>query len=406
MELEMRPLAPEEMKAFARAVDAHFGESHGDDEGPGWCEYLDPARCLVVWDAGEIVGNSGAWALEQTMPGGQAVAVAGITVVGVSATHRRQGLLNRMMAGLLDDAVERGEPIAILTASESIIYGRYGFGWATSLVGAEVARDHSAFIAPVEVSGRIRRIDKDAMLKTVPALHDRVRRARLGDITIPGGHWDRLAADRPAWRNGGSELFYVVHESEAGEPDGFAAYRYKHDWPNGVPGGTAHVAELFGESPEVEVVLFRYLADLDLIATVNLHERPVDDHLRLRLADPRRYIARGTSDHVWVRLVDVAAGLGQRAYAGDGSVVIEVSDRFRPQNDGRYRVGNGVCGRDDSAEPDLALPVESLGAAFLGGRTFSALARAGRAAEVKAGGLARADALFATGVEPFCDHGF
>jgi predicted acetyltransferase len=405
MELEMRPPTADEMKAFAKACDDNFGETHEADDLPRWAEYVDPDRCLAVWDADEIVANSGAWALEQTMPGGTAVPVAGITIVGVSPTHRRQGLLNRMMARLLDDAVARGEPIAILTASESIIYGRYGFGWATSTAAAEVDCDHGAFVHPAQAGGRIRRVDGDAVRKTGPALFDRVRRGRVGDITPPAGHWDRLVADPPAWRNGASAAFFVVHESEAGEPDGFASYRYKHDWPHGLPNGTAHVGELFGTSAEVEAALFRYLLDLDLVATLTLGERPVEDHLRRRLADPRRYRIKGAGDHVWVRLADVAAALPQRAYRGDGSVVIEVADRFRPANDGRYEVSAAGCG-PTAAPAEVAVPVDSLGAAFLGGVTFSALAQAGRAAELVPGGLAKADALFAEPVQPFCDHGF
>lgn len=404
-ELEMRPPTADEMFAWTRAVEAHFGEVGSDDETTSWATSMDASRMLAVFDAGEIVANGGAWALEQTMPGGAAIAVAGITAVGVSPTHRRQGLLNRMMTRMLDDASARGESIAILTASESIIYGRYGFGWATTLVESDVECDHGAFAGPVHAPGRIRRIDKDAVLKVVPGLHNRVRLRQVGDISVPTGYWDRMAADYESHRHGATPLFYALHENDEGEPDGFAAYRYKHEWPHGNPKSTAVVDELFATSPEVEAALFRYLLDLDLVATVRFHARPVDDHLRLRLANPRRYTIRGMGDHVWARLVDVAPALATRHYNDDGSVVIEVADRFRPQNDGRYRVGNDGCERTD-AEPDIAVPVDSLGAAFLGGVSFASLAQAGRATEVATGGLRRVDALFLSDVPPYCDHGF
>jgi predicted acetyltransferase len=101
----------------------------------------------------------------------------------------------------------------------------------------------------------------------------------------------------------------------------------------------------------------------------------------------------------------VAAALNQRDYRGDGRVVIEVADRFRPANDGRYAVSAAGCEQTDEAA-DLAAPVDSLGAAFLGGVSFRALAVAGRATELRAGGIDRADALFLEPVQPFCDHGF
>ncbi|MDQ1439211.1 MAG: hypothetical protein QOK43_2840 [Acidimicrobiaceae bacterium] len=405
LDLEMRPPTADEIPAFTRAVDAQFGGTSSDEENALWALGMDPSRMLAVFDGGEIVGTSGAWAMEQTMPGGGRVPVAGVTVVGVSPTHRRRGLLNRMMDRLLDDALARGESIAILTASESVIYGRYGFGWATSMVDVEVECDRSAFIAPVQAGGRIRRIDKDSVLKIVPALHDRVWPARVGDVTATGGHWDRLVADLESWRDGASGLFYALHESDDGEPDGFTAYRYKHHSEHGNPKSAAIVQELFAESAEVEAALFRYLLDLDLVATVRIRTRPVDDHLRRRLAESRRYKVLGVGDDVWLRLVDVAGALALRGYRGDDSVVIEVADAKRPQNDGRYRVGNAGCERTTD-EADVMVPVDSLGAAFLGGVSFAALALAGRASENRPGGLDRADALFLSSVQPYAAHGF
>ena len=65
-----------------------------------------------------------------TVPGG-ALPCAGVTVVGVLPSHRRRGLLRRMMDAQLRDVRERGEPIAALWASEETIYGRFGYGLAS-----------------------------------------------------------------------------------------------------------------------------------------------------------------------------------------------------------------------------------------------------------------------------------
>jgi predicted acetyltransferase len=408
MELEMRPPTQDEVPAFNRAIGAGFGETISDEEMALWGKVIEPSRYLAVYDAGEMVATSGAWQIEQTLPGLVSVPVAGVTAVTVAATHRRQGLLTRMMARMLDDASAAGESIAILTASESVIYGRFGYGWASTIVEAEVPCDRSGFAGPVQAGGRMRRVDKDAVMKVVPALHEQVRRQTVGDISGPSGFYDRLTADFESNRDGAGSLFYALHESDAGEPDGFVAYRYKHDWEHGVSKTVARVPEFLGASPEVEAAVFRYLLDLDLVARVRL-ERPVDDHLRRRMADPRRYEVHGMGDHVWVRLVDVADALATRRYTVEGEVVIEVVDAFRPQNDGRYLLQGGPDGATctpTTNEPDMVVPVDTLGAAFLGGASFVALAAAGQAAEGRAGGLVRADAMFRTGTAPFCRHGF
>lgn len=409
MELEMRPVTADERTAFAQAVEAAFGYVNPDEEIDHWAKATDPARSLAVFDAGEIVANAAAWAQELTLPGLVSIPVAGVTAVGVASTHRRQGLLTRMMAQQLDDCLSWGEPVAILTASESVIYGRFGYGWASSIASAEVDCRHSAFARPAQADGRIRRIDKEAAAKIAPALHEAARRRTPGDVSTPQVMWDLMVADFDHRRDGASALFYAVHESAAGEPDGFLSFRYKHAARHGNADNTAAVTDLFGASAEVEAALFRYALDLDLVTKVAFDNRPVDDHLRRRLADPRRYAMTGVYDQVWVRLVDVAAALPLRRYTTDGSVVIEVHDAFRPQNNGRYILEGGPDGAicaPTKEEADIAVPVDSLGAAYLGGVSFAALAEAGRVAEVRPGGLRRADAMFLSDVQPYCRNGF
>lgn len=414
MELEMRPVTEDELGAFTKAVEAAFGESGEEELLAVWSKATDPARTLAVFDAGEIVANAGSWQMDLTAPGLVSIPVAGVTAVGVFPTHRRQGLLNRMMERLLDDCLERNEAVAILTASESIIYGRYGFGWATTLCETEVDTAHGAFVSEPRAGGRMRRVDKEAVLKVVPGLHERIRRQTNGDISLPPEFWELVVGDFESRRHGFGPLFYAVHESESGETDGFVAYRYKHEWPHGNPQSIVAAPEFIATSPEVEAAMFRYLLDLDLVAKVRFENRQVDDHLRRRLANARQYTINSAWDHLWVRLVDVAAALASRRYSVDGTVVIAVHDRFRPQNDGVYTLEGGpegaLCmkGASDTvgAEPDIEVSVDALGAAFLGGVSFAALAQAGRCEERRPGGLRRADAMFLTELPPYCRSGF
>src|SRR5205807_506491 len=72
-----------------------------------------------------------------TVPGGE-VAADAITNITVSPTHRRRRLLSTMIEADLAAAAERGDPVAILVASEWPIYGRYGFGPAADIADYEV----------------------------------------------------------------------------------------------------------------------------------------------------------------------------------------------------------------------------------------------------------------------------
>jgi predicted acetyltransferase len=107
------------------------------------------------------------------------------------------------------------------------------------------------------------------------------------------------------------------------------------------------------------------------------------------------------SDALWLRLVDVAAALSARSYAGEGEVVLDVLDAFCPWNEGRWRVGPGGAERTD-APVDLRLDASALGSVYLGGFTFGDLARGLRVEQLRDGALARADNLFRVDRAPWC----
>jgi predicted acetyltransferase len=86
-------------------------------------------------------------------------------------------------------------------------------------------------------------------------------------------------------------------------------------------------------------------------------------------------------------------------------VVIEVTDEFCPWNQGRWRVsGDGVKRTDES--PDLRCDVTALGSVYLGGFTWSQLARASRVEAMQPLAVARADALFRSDRAPWCPEVF
>jgi predicted acetyltransferase len=404
MQYDLRPVTEEEWPAYVRAVEMAFGTSPADDDVVEWRTVTELDRTLAAFEGDRIIGNAGAFSLELTVPGDNVIKMAGVTAVGVRSTHRRKGVLTSMMRAQLEDVRERGEPIAGLYASESIIYGRFGYGIASSQVQVVIDTDRAEYRAPLP-DGRLDILDAEAAAKVLPEIHDRTRRQTPGDVTRSSGWWDLYFKDKEKDRQGASARFYVVHESQPGEADGYVAYRVKGDWPGGLPGATIAIQDMAWSSDAAYANLWRQVLDVDLVAKVDSWKRPVDEPLRWLLADPRRMQVRALTDELWLRPIDVPACLTTRQYLTTDRIVIEVVDDFLGSTAGRYVLDaspdGAACGTTDETV-DLTLGVAELGSLYLGGVTASTLARAARVDEHTAGALTRADALFASNRAPYC----
>lgn len=128
-DLIVRTSTADDREPLASLVSGAF-LSDPDDEVVELHRLIDELdRIHVVSDDGQLVATGAAHTRELTVPGG-VVHAAHVTGVAVASTHRRRGLLTRIMKEQLDDISGRGEPIAALWASESAIYGRFGYGLA------------------------------------------------------------------------------------------------------------------------------------------------------------------------------------------------------------------------------------------------------------------------------------
>ncbi|MFI5052858.1 MAG: GNAT family N-acetyltransferase [Acidimicrobiia bacterium] len=405
MDLELRTIREEEMPDFLRAAMTGFGMTGPDPDGEFPFHLLPAERSLSVFDDGAMVATAGAYPFRIRVPGGARVAVAGVTVVSVHPTHRRRGLLRSMMDEQLDDVARRGEPLAALTASEASIYERFGYGIATAATRWELDSEHARLVAPQDASGSVRLVEGSAAMAAARAVYDAAVATRVGEIERVAEWWDAIFAPERK----GAKFFTAVHEAADGHPDAFARYTIDEHWPEGVPASTLRVLEIHGAGAEAEAALWGYLFGIDLIGTVKALDRPVDDPLRWRLPDPRRMRVRELRDHLWVRVVDVAAALGARTYGVEDALVIELVDPFRPANSGRWRVeggpGGATCAPTDT-DPDLELAAPDLGALYLGGVAASTLAAAQRVEERTDGALRRADQFFGVQPLPWCTTHF
>src|SRR6185503_3958555 len=168
---------------FAAVITAAFGEHPEASEAALFAELRTAGRQLGASDGDRLVGTAGAFEFGLTLPGGAVVPVAGVTAVGVAATHRRRGILRQLMAAQLDDVAARGEPLAVLTASESGIYRRFGYGIASFVEVVDLETVRVAFREPVGADLDLRLIRGDEAMAAIPPLYDRWRATRPGPFT-------------------------------------------------------------------------------------------------------------------------------------------------------------------------------------------------------------------------------
>ena len=231
--MEIRPATAEEFPAFLRTTESAFHEDVNDDELARWRTVFEPERSLAVLDGSAMVATAAIFTRELTIPGGL-MSVAGVTAVGVLASHRRRGLLTRLMRRQIDDVRAAGEPVAALWASEGAIYGRFGYGLAarhaTVALRTAGARLHPDLPAP---TGRTTLVEPAEAVPRVAPLYDRVRRERPGHLDRTQAWWERRVADPEQHRNGRNAMRAAVHEDDDGTVDGYALYGVKPGWESG-----------------------------------------------------------------------------------------------------------------------------------------------------------------------------
>ncbi|GGZ18272.1 UPF0256 protein [Streptomyces poonensis] len=373
-----------------------------------WEALTEHDRSLGLWDGDECVGTAGAFTFRVTVPGGASVPAAGITMVSVAATHRRRGLLRTMMRRQLDDIRAWGEPLAVLTASEPDIYGRFGYGIATQALSAEVDTSRVRLSVPPGTDGvRLRYAAPGEVLDACEAVYAQRVPERPGMLARRPG-WERLGLLDPESERGGQSPLQCVVAERGADVVGYARYRIKPDWDHRGSDSAVHLSELEALDPAAHAALWRFLFDIDLTTMIVAPGRPVDEPWLHMVSDIRRCSVR-LRDALHVRLVDVGAALEARTYQTPVDVVFEVEDAFCPWNAGRWRLTGdskgASCKRTDEAA-DLALSVRELGAAYLGGVSLASLAGAGRVRELRQGALTEASVAFASAVAPWLPHGF
>lgn len=407
-DITIRPVTPDEYPAFVEAFMDGFSEDLPSKTFPEMIrKTLPPERTLAAFDGDVLVGTFGGYDLLLTVPGGT-VRMEGTTVVTVSPTHRRLGLASAMMTEHLDNAAAQGYPVAGLWASESGIYGRYGYGIATYCSVRRFDGTKVAFRDGISIE-RTRRVTLKQAADLLPDVYGIVCAATPGMFERSTQWWaNEVLLDEDWMKRGKTSVRIVVHDGPDGV-DGYAIYRQKGgELDDGHANGTVFVEELTADTPGAKASLWSYLVNVDGCPNVRFGNRPVDDDIAMMVREPRRIETTTVFDGLWLRILDVEAALGKRTYEQDGTLVFHVVDSYRPETEGAYRLsvadGVGVCQRTDQAS-DVDLDVDVLGALYLGGGDVLAYGAAGRIRGSDAD-ILRLHHLFATAKKPWCNQVF
>ncbi|WP_349898365.1 GNAT family N-acetyltransferase [Parafrigoribacterium soli] len=403
---------------WTEAVNRGFHEPRPKPERIESLRHQAPHRRIAgVWDdtlddAAPPVATASSWPTPLTVPGGRSVTSWAISTITVSPTHRRRGIATAMLEAELRTALALGAPVAILTASEATIYGRWGFAPAAMTATWTIDTARALWAGP-RASGRVQYVTSEQLLVDG---HDIVERARLatpGLIGFEGQLWERLLGigDEEEARR----ARFLRYDDAAGVAQGFAIYTVAREETHS---GRAiiEVGYAAGVTDEAYAAIWRFLFELDLVGEVRAPLRPVTEPFSWQIRDGRAAVKSKERDHLWTRILDVPAALEARSYAAPGRAIFEVSDalgfaagRWLLEVD-EAGVGHVTRLGDAGASPDVpaaagtaavALGVKELSAIYLGGVSAALLARAGTITELTDGAADAVDAMFRSSVTPW-----
>lgn len=404
-ELTLESVAEDQIEAFERAVTLGFHSDYHGDEWEAERKSFQASRWFGFRSGERWVTSALSVPRRLTVPGGT-VDIAAVTAVTVAPAFRRRGLLTQMMRHQLTMI---SEPVALLFATESLIYGRFGYGGVTRQLRLSGRTPELGFLAEVDLGpGSVDEVSLDQYREVVPPLRASIVPDRPGHLERDDIWWSAVLADPERWRNGASARRFALHFSGDGTPDGFVSFRTKRESSITDRGREVQVEEIDATNPQAYAALWRWVLDLDLVRAVSRHNAPVDDPLHQLLADPRM-IKTELTDAAYARIVDVPAALQARRYSADLDLVMEVVDRFLPDSGGRFRLRAGQEGafvtRTDHS-PDLTLTARQLAAIYLGGTPATAFARAGLIEEHTPGAVRSVTRGFTSDPAPFCPDFF
>jgi predicted acetyltransferase len=393
MAIDLRAPTDDEWPDVCAADGRGFGAAYTAEEIELKRPMHDLSRFRIAVDRNHIVGVAGSYAMEVTLPGGGSVPMGGVTWVSVAVTHRRQGLMRRLIGSIHDDIDERGEPLASLYASEGGIYDHVGYGRATQVrvtaIDPRLTRMRAECVPP---PGSVGYLEGDEIVPAIDSIWERFRTVRAGEAAKSRRDHEFFVESGKLASDGYTASTYLAHR------DGYAVYRMKMQWNNGHPAHAVFVSEFAAITGEAHAALWHALLSLDLVGSITSRVVPIDDPLPLLLDNPRALRTTDLNDGAWLNVRDVQRCFATRTYRSEDRIVVEV--------DGvRWAIEGGPDGATCKvvrSKPDLIASHGSFSALLYGGVLPSALVAGRRMQARNSDVLARADIFFTTSLAPHC----
>lgn len=358
-----------------------LGGEPSEDEAREFDESMAYRRQIGVYDEAGLdprtpVATVNSWVGELSVPGDRVMPFWAISGVTVSPTRRRRGIARAMLEGELRTAHDAGLALAGLTVSEATIYGRFGFGPAVEVTSWDIDTRRAGWRGG-DASGTFEYVGREDAVALLGELHDRVRPTLPGMVDGWPGRWRQFAAVAGGSKDPGRTRV-VRYADTDGTVRGAVVYRLTEE-PADFARHTLDITYLVADGDEAYRALWSFVMRHDLVSRVRASLRSVDEPLIWLLVD-RRGASVSVHDHEWLRILDVPAALEARGYAAPGTQVIGVRDDLGlAEGTWMLEVDAGGSARvtPTDAEPDVVMPVSSLGALYLGGVRGATLRSAG-----------------------------
>ena len=218
MTVEIRAVRADEMDELNRIGGYAFANNEDLPEDE---QTLVPEWTTCAFVDGRLTASSAAYPFRMRFNGATASA-AGVTAVSTYPEFRRQGLLRQIMAQGLHEQREREQSIAILWASMSAIYQRFGYGLGSTFVNYELDPPYGALEDGSASTGSVSLCAKDEARPIMERLYVEHSRPRNLMLHRAPQMWDARLRDRDKLKT-----YVAIYRNDAGEPRGYVQYTTK-----------------------------------------------------------------------------------------------------------------------------------------------------------------------------------
>lgn len=397
--------------AAGRPVDQAFVEERR--------ESFNPQRSFGAYHNNKLVGTIGTRPLEMTLPGGTIIPVAAIGQGGVLPTHTRSGLMRELMSKSMRLAYELNEPAAVWTTSEWPLYGRFGGGVSSFAAEFEFNRPRVKIKDEyLSITGEIKLVSLDEASRYFPSIHTQASLQKPGGVARNAQYWktifDRLESGKSldVLDTGGGypAPLACLYNNVNGEADGCVIFRIINKWKAGLSKNEMQIIHFTSITNAAGIALWTFLLRFDLIETIILPHRPVDEPLRWLITDGRRILTKAVYDHIWFRALDPVECLKKRKFPITATpICIQIIDKMGFANTGVLEIssdGNNTYVEASNASPDITLDIEVFSSVFMGGISLFSFVQANRVEYSSVSKLSQFSSMLQSFEPPFTDTSF